>query len=223
MKDQTKNKKHVSAARMKRKEKLYWYILNLVSLAFISVMAVLINYQTPVTSVVLAFSIPALMTFAIIYLFIDLDLFEYTSSILVVILYDLIWSTSLKIGLNIYSIFLNVAIGVILAISLWVFYDSIMPLKGIWNKKLVTEKMKIKGMPFLYLALTILFAVIVIPVVLFWDYSFTKFVLVMVALSLLIYFTLDFWDEAKKYAKKGEKHGKPKPKRRWRKASARPR
>ena len=214
MKNQSKTKKRVSPELAKKKKKVDWYIFNLLSLASISVMAIFINYQTSVTSVILAFTMPMLITFVIVYLFIDLDLFEYLSSILVVVLYDLLWSTSLKIGLNIYSIFLNVAIGVVLAILLWVFYDNIMPLKGIWNKKLVTEKMKIKGAPFLYLVLTILFAVIVMPVLLFWDYSFTSFVLAIVAITILIYFTLDFWDEAKKYIEKekGEKHGKSKPK-----------
>lgn len=198
VKNQSKTKKRVSPELAKKKKKVDWYIFNLLSLASISVMAIFINYQTSVTSVILAFTMPMLITFVIVYLFIDLDLFEYLSSILVVVLYDLLWSTSLKIGLNIYSIFLNVAIGVVLAILLWVFYDNIMPLKGIWNKKLVTEKMKIKGAPFLYLVLTILFAVIVMPVLLFWDYSFTSFVLAIVAITILIYFTLDFWDEAKK-------------------------
>jgi len=214
MEGQTKTKKRVSPELTKKQKKVYWYIWNLISIALISIIAIWANCQTSITSVALAFSIPAFMTFAIIYLFIGLDLFEYTSSISVVILYDLLWSASLKIGLNIYSVFLNVAIGIVLAILLWVFYDNIMPLKGVWNKKLVTEKMKIKGAPFFYLTLTFLFAIIVIPAMLFWNYSFINFVLMVFVLTFLIYFTLDFWVEAKKYVEKekGEKHGKPKPK-----------
>ena len=208
MKNQTKNKKRVSPAQAKRNEKLYWYIWNLISLIWLAGAFIAVGLTKANIYFGISFLLGALI---IIDLFEGFNLFEYISSVLVAFLYDILWAASLKIGLNIYSVLLNVAVGVMLAFLLWIFYDNIMPLKGIWNKKIITEELKVKGAPFFFLILTGLWA-FVMAFTLLLNFSFLLFILVIVISIGLIYFTLDYYDAAKKYVEKGEKHGKPKPK-----------
>jgi len=219
MNGQTKTERRASPELAKRKEKMYWYTWNLISLAWIAGAFIAVNLAKASIYVAIPFVLGALI---IIDLLEDFNLFEYISSILVAFLYDILWAASLKIGLNIYSILLNVAVGVMLALLLWVFYGTVMPSKGAWNKKILTKDIKIKGAPFFYLILTGLWA-FVMTFTLLPNFSFLLFILGIVIFIGLIYFTLDYYDAAKKYVEKGEKHGNPKPKRRWRKASARPR
>jgi len=208
MKNQTKNKKRVSPAQAKRNEKLYWYIWNLISLIWLAGAFIAVGLTKANIYFGISFLLGALI---IIDLFEGFNLFEYISSVLVAFLYDILWAASLKIGLNIYSVLLNVAVGVMLAFLLWIFYDNIMPLKGMWNKKIITKDIKVKGAPFFFLILTgswIFVMVVTLPI----NFSFLLFILTIAISIGLIYFTLDFWDEAKKYIEKGEKYGKPKPK-----------
>jgi len=164
-----------------------------------------------------------LLLFGIIYpILLDLTLFDTALSILTTTLYSFLWAFSAVAGLTAYSTSINIAIGVILALLIWVLHDRLVPLKGIWNKKIITEELKVKGMPFFYLILTGLWAC-VMTFTLLSNFSFLLFILAIVVFIGLIYYTLYYYDAAKKYVEKGEKHGKPKPKRRRRKASARPR
>jgi len=203
MKYQTKNKKLVSAARAKRKEKLYWYIWNLISLIWLAGAFMAVGLAKANIYFAIPFFLGALI---IIDLFEDFNLFEYISSILVAFLYDILWAASLKIGLNTYSILLNAAVGVILALLLWIFYDDMMPLKGIWNKKIITEEIKVKGAPFFFLILTGLWTFVVV-VTFPLSFPFPLFILVIIIYTGLVYLALDYLDEAKKYLEKekGEK------------------
>ena len=221
MKNQTTNKKHISPARAKRKEKMDWYTWNLVSLFTISVIFMALVARSFSLSFLYSSMLTVFGTLAIIDLLWDFNLFEYTSSILIVAFYDLLWGASLKAGFNIYSVFLNIAIGVILAILLWVAYDSLQPIKGAWNKKIIPKEINIVGTPFLYLAGIGLMAYVTLTVLLF-DFSILNFAIMLFAIGYFAYYTLDTWIEAKKYIEKekGEKHGKPKPKHWRRKASA---
>jgi len=164
-----------------------------------------------------------LLTFGVFYpIYLELTLFDTILSILTTTLYTFLWIFSIEVGLNIYFALINITIGVILALLIWVLHDRLVPLKGIWNKKIITEELKVKGMPFFFLILTGLWAC-VMTFTLLSNFSFLLFILAIVVFIGLIYYTLYYYDAAKKYVEKGEKHGKPKPKRRRRKASARPR
>ena len=192
MKDQTKTK-------------MDWYTWNLVQLFAISTifMALAAGNVTRVnlySSILVVF-----ITLAIIDLLWNFNLFGYISSILIVVFYDLLWGISLEVGLNIYSVFLNVTIGVILAILLWVIYDSLHPIKGVWNRKIIPKRISIVGMPFLYLAGTGLMAYVML-VVLSFGFSILNFAIALFAIGYFTYYTLDTWIEAKKHIEK-EKGG----------------
>ena len=193
------------------KTKMDWYTWNLVQLFAISVifMALAAGNVTQVnlySSILVVF-----ITLAIIDLLWNFNLFGYISSILIVAFYDLLWGISLKAGLNIYSAFLNVAIGIILAILLWVTYDSLQPIKGVWNRKIIPKEISTVGMPFLYLIGTGLMAYVVL-VVLSFGFSVLNFAIALFAIGYFTYYTLDTWIEAKKHIEKGGVNGKPKPK-----------
>ena len=189
MKDQTKTKTD-------------WYTWILVQLFAISTIFIALAAGN-VTQVNLYSSILVVfITLAIIDLLWNFNLFEYISSILIVAFYDLLWGISLKVGLNIYSIFLNVAIGVILAILLWVTYDSLQPIKGVWNRKIIPKEINIVGIPFLYLVGTGLIAYVML-VVLSFGFSVLNFAIALFAIGYFTYYTLDAWIEAKKYIEKG--------------------
>jgi len=195
------------------KTKMDWYTWNLVQLFAISTMFMALAAGN-VTQLNLYSSILVIfITLAIIDLFWNFNLFGYVSSILIVAFYDLLWGISLKVGLNIYSIFLNVAIGIILAILLWVAYDSLQPIKGVWNRKIIPKRISIAGMPFLYLIGTGLMAYVFL-VILSFGFSVLNFAIALFAIGYFTYYTLDTWIEAKKYTKKekGGVNGKPKPK-----------
>ena len=214
MKNQTTNKKQVSLTQAKRKEKMDWYTWNLVSLFAISVIFMALAARSFSLLFIYSSMLTMFGTFAIIDLLWDFNLFEYASSILIVAFYDLLWGVSLKAGLNIYSVFLNIAIGVILAILLWVAYDSLQPIEGAWNRKIISKEINIVGTSFLYLVGIGLMAYIMLIVLLF-DFSILNFAIALFAIGYFAYYTLDTWIEAKKYVEKekGEKYGKPKPKR----------
>jgi len=193
------------------KTKMDWYTWNLVQLFAISTIFMALTAGN-VTQVNLYSSILVVfITLAIIDLLWNFNLFGYISSILIVAFYDLLWGASLKAGLNIYSIFLNIAIGIILAILLWVAYDSLQPIKGVWNRKIIPKRISIVGMPFLYLTGTGLMAYVVL-VVLSFGFSILNFAIALFAIGYFTYYTLDTWIEAKKHIEKGGVNGKPKPK-----------
>jgi len=166
-----------------------------------------------------------LLVFGVFYpILLEFTLFDTILSILTTTLYTFLWTFSIEVGLNIYFALINIAIGVILALLIWVLHDRLVPLKGTWGKILVKNEILNKYSPLLLLSL----AILSVP---FWTYflslepSLINFIIVLVYFAALLYLVFDTWADVKKkyYAEKGEKHGKPKPKRRWRKASARPR
>ena len=76
--------------------------------------------------------------------------------------------------------------------------------------------------PFLGLIAISLLAYVVVANLPF-GMPFTTFIAFSSLFTIIVYYTLVDFEDVKKELEKGEKHGKPKPKCRWRKASARPR
>jgi len=165
-----------------------------------------------------------LLIFGVIYpILLELTIFDTILSILTTTLYNFLWAFSAEAGLTAYSTSINITIGVILALLIWVLHDRLVPLKGILGSILVKNKVLDKYSPFILLV----FAILSVP---FWTYvlllgpSLINFIVMLVYFAALLYLIFDTWDYVKKkYIEKGEKHGKPKPKRRRRKASARSR
>jgi glycerol uptake facilitator-like aquaporin len=166
-----------------------------------------------------------LLVFGVIYpILLEFTIFDTALSILTTTLYSLLWAFSAVASLSIYSTLINIIIGIILVLLIWMLHDRLVPLKGVWGKKLLVDRILYKYFPFILLV----FAILSVP---FWTYiliitpTLSNFIVTLVYFAALLYLVFDTWDNVKKkyYVEKGEKHGKPKPKRRWRKASARPR
>jgi len=165
-----------------------------------------------------------LLAFGIFYpILLEFTLFDSILSILTTTLYTFLWTFSAVAGLSIYSALINITIGIILTLLIWVIHDILVPFKGVWGKILVKNEILNKYSPFLLLFVTIMSVPIFVTVIIL-DPSFLNFILTLVYFATLIYLIFDTWDDVKKRyieKQKGEKHGKPKPKPEWRrKASA---
>ena len=166
-----------------------------------------------------------LLIFGIFYpIYLEFTIFDTVLSILTTTSYSFLWVFSVEAGLSVYYALINITIGAILVLLIWVLHDRLVPLKGTWGQILTVKKVLYKYFPFILLIL----AILSVP---FWAYvlllepSLLNFIVVLVYFAALLYVIFQTWEDIKKkyYIEKGEKHGKPKPKHRWRKASARPR
>ena len=156
-----------------------------------------------------------LIVFGIFYpIYLEFTIFDTILSILTTTSYTFLWVFSVEAGFGVYYDLINITIGAILVLLIWIIHDRLVPLKGIWNKKIITEKIRIIGAPFFFLILAGLWA-FVMAVALLFNFSFILFILVVAVLIYLVFFALYYFDVAKKYVEKekGENHGKPKPKR----------
>jgi len=155
-----------------------------------------------------------LFAFGVIYpLYLELRIFDTVLSILTTILYNFLWIFAIWVGLNIYFDLINITIGIISIILIWVLYDRLVPLKGVWGRKVLVGRTLYKYFPFILLV----FAILSVP---FWAYvlliapSLLNLTVVLLYFAALLYLVFDIWDDVKKkyYTEKGGVNGKPKPK-----------
>jgi len=155
-----------------------------------------------------------LFVFGVLYpILLDLTLFDTALSILTTTLYSSLWAFSTVAGFSIYSTLINITIGVILVLLIWVLHDRLLPFKGMWGKILVKNEILNKYSPLLLLFVAIISVPIFVNFILF-DPSFLNFILTLVYFAALLYLVFDIWDDVKKkyYTEKGGINGKPKPK-----------
>ena len=190
-----------------------WYTWNLVQLFAISTMFMAIAAGNVTRANLYASIVTILYAVVIINLFMDFTVFEYVSTIVVAIFYDLLWAASVEAGLNIYSISLNAAIGIILALILWMLYDNVRPTKRVWNKKIISKKVAAISMTLLLLVATGAFIYVMFAILSF-DLSIINFAIMLFGVGFFVYYTLEAFDAAKEYLEKekGGMNGKPKPK-----------
>jgi len=190
-----------------------WYTWNLVQLFAISTIFMALAAGNVTQANLYASIVTILGALAIINLFMDFTVFEYILSIVVAIFYDLLWASSVEAGLNIYSISLNAAIGIILALILWMLYDNVRPTKRVWNKKIISKKVAAISMTLLLLVATGAFIYVMFAILSF-DLSIINFAIMLFGVGFFVYYTLEAFDAAKEYLEKekGGMNGKPKPK-----------
>jgi len=153
-----------------------------------------------------------LIMFGVFYpIYLEFTIFDTTLSILTTTIYSFLWAFSGEVSLNAYYILINITIGAILTLLIWVLHDRLVPLKGVWDKKILTKDMRLKVAAFSYLIIIVLFAYVML-VVLISSFSFLFFIILLFTIAYFVYIILYTMDEAKKYIEKGEKYGKPKPK-----------
>jgi len=153
-----------------------------------------------------------LLVFGVIYpIFLEFTIFDTTLSILTTTLYSFLWAFSAVASLSIYATLINITIGIILALLIWVIHDRLVPFKGMWGRILVKNEILNKYSPLLLLFVAIMSVPVFVNFIVF-DPSFLNFILTLVYFAALLYLVFDTWDDAKKYAEKGGVNGKPKPK-----------
>ena len=139
-----------------------------------------------------------LFAFGVIYpLYLELRIFDTVLSILTTILYNFLWIFAIWVGLNIYFDLINITIGIISIILIWVLYDRLVPLKGVWGRKVLVGRTLYKYFPFILLV----FAILSVP---FWAYvlliapSLLNLTVVLLYFAALLYLVFDTWDDVKK-------------------------
>ena len=139
-----------------------------------------------------------LFAFGVIYpLYLELRIFDTVLSILTTILYNFLWIFAIWVGLNIYFDLINITIGIISIILIWVLYDRLVPLKGVWGRKVLVGRTLYKYFPFILLV----FAILSVP---FWAYvlliapSLLNLTVVLLYFAALLYLVFDIWDDVKK-------------------------
>jgi len=198
---------------MNKRAKENLWISGVFSIEFVLISLGYLLCVSTMTNIYIAMLV-TLFAFGVIYpLYLELRIFDTVLSILTTILYNFLWIFAIWVGLNIYFDLINITIGIISIILIWVLYDRLVPLKGVWGRKVLVGRTLYKYFPFILLV----FAILSVP---FWAYflliapSLLNLTVVLLYFAALLYLVFDTWDDVKKkyYTEKGGVNGKPKPK-----------